>query len=228
MLPETSGLISGEFASVLATSGTTSAEGERIDKSWKFANLVEALSTQWGDAALTARGAKARKSEGAVDNFDLSGLSVAAPRIENAISSNDTDQQINEYEGHDGEYNEEDDDWYTGDCDDELHETAYTIGTPTDDTLEQFDGNLEDADASVSRVYAPASRSFQEARELLSRVKSVRSYAQPSTNRKPAKSRPLRRKVESRQTLTRLLSCLVETTDLTFRVSSSHVQEASD
>ena len=42
------------------------------------------------------------------------------------------------------------------------HNTAYTAGTPTDDPelLEQFDGNLEDADASASQVYASASRTF--------------------------------------------------------------------
>ena len=54
---------------------------------------------------------------------------------------------------------------------------------------------------SASQVYASASRSFQEARELLSRLESARGYfpvvgsgafnglAQPSTDRKPAKSR---------------------------------------
>ena len=42
--------------------------------------------------------------------------------------------------------------------------------------LEQFDVNLENADASASQVYASASRTFQEARELLSRVKSVRGF----------------------------------------------------
>ena len=68
--------------------------------------------------------------------------------------------------------------WYTGDFDDELDEAAYTAGTPTDDPelLEQFDGNLEDADASASQVYASASRSFQEAREFLARVKSAGGY----------------------------------------------------
>ena len=62
--------------------------------------------------------------------------------------------------------------------DDELDEAAYTVGSPTDDPehLEQFDSNLEDADASASLVYASASRSFQEARELLSRNKSARGY----------------------------------------------------
>ena len=129
---------------------------------------------------MAARDAKARKSEAvvaAVDNFDLSGLSEAASRIENAISWNDTDPQIVEYEDDDGNY-KEDVEWYTGDFDDELDETAYTAGTPTDDPerLEQFDGNLEDADASASHVYASASRSFQEARELLARVKSARGY----------------------------------------------------
>ena len=53
-----------------------------------------------------------------MDNFDLSGLSEAASRIENAISWNDADQQINEYD--DEEYYVDDVDWYTGDCDDDL------------------------------------------------------------------------------------------------------------
>ena len=164
----------------------------------------------------------------------------AASRIENAISWNDPDQQINEYGGDDDEYYEEDVDWQAGDCDDELDETAYTVGTPTDDPelLEQFECNLEDVDASASHVYASASRSFQEARELLSRVKSTRGYlpvvgngafdglAQPSTDRKPAKSRgkgKKGRKVEPWYTWH-----LAKTTDLTFRVSSSGVQQASD
>ena len=98
---------------------------------------------------------------------------------------------------------EEDVDWYTGDCHDDLDDSAYTAGTPTDDPelLEQFDGNLEDADASVSQVYASASRSFQDARELLTRVKvpeanfpvvgigAFDGLAQPSTDRKTVKSR---------------------------------------
>ena len=181
LLAETSGLTSSEFASVLATSGTTGAEGESIGNSWKFSHLVEAFCTQWGDAALAARDAKARKSEAvaaAVDNFDLSELYEAAARIENAFSWNDTDPQIVEYEDDDDDNYEEDVDWYIGNCDDELDDTAYTAGTPTDDPelLEQFDGNLEESDASASQMYASASRSFQEARELLARVKSARGY----------------------------------------------------
>ena len=70
-------LTSSEFASVLATSATTGAEAESVGNSWIFSHLVEAFSTQWSDAALAARDAKARKSEAvvaAVDNLDLSGL----------------------------------------------------------------------------------------------------------------------------------------------------------
>ena len=64
------------------------------------------------------------------------------------------------YEDDDDDHSEEDVDWCTGNCDGELDETAYTAGTPTDDPelLEQFDGNLEDAHASASQVYASASR----------------------------------------------------------------------
>ena len=145
----------------MATSGRTGAEGESIGNSWKFSHLVEAFCTQWGDAALAARDATVSKSEAVVavvDNFDLS---EAAARIENATSWNDTDPQTVEYEDNDDDHYEEDVDWYIGDCDDELDDTAYTAGTPTDDPelLEQFDGNLEDADASASQVYASTSRS---------------------------------------------------------------------
>ena len=76
------------------------------------------------------------------------------------------------------------------------------VALPTNDPelLEQIDGNLEDADAPASLVYASACRSFQEASELLSRVKSATGYfpvvgigafdgsPQPSTDRKPAKT----------------------------------------
>ena len=50
------------------------------------------------------------------------------------------------------------------------------MGPPTDgaELLEQFDGNLEDVDASASQVYASASRGCQEARELLSGVKKIK------------------------------------------------------
>ena len=53
---------------------------------------------------------------------------MAASRIEKAILWNDADQQINEYEDDDDEHHEEDVDWCTVDCDDELDETAYTVG----------------------------------------------------------------------------------------------------
>ena len=42
--------------------------------------------------------------------------------------------------------------------------------------IRQMTHNLEDADASASQVYASASRTFEEARELLASVKSARGY----------------------------------------------------
>ena len=74
---------------------TTSAEGESVGKSWKFAHAVEAFCTPRCDAALAARDAKARKSEAVV-----AAVSEAASRIENAISWSDA-EQINEYEDND-------------------------------------------------------------------------------------------------------------------------------
>ena len=54
----------------------------------------------------------------------MSELSEAAAPIENAISWNDTDPQIVEYEDDDDDHYEEDVDWYAGDCDDEMDDTA--------------------------------------------------------------------------------------------------------
>ena len=53
-------MTSSESASVLATSGTTSAEGDSIHNRKKLSHLVDAISTQWSDDALVARDAEAR------------------------------------------------------------------------------------------------------------------------------------------------------------------------
>ena len=116
-------------------------------------------STHWCDAASAARDSEARKSEAlvaAVDNWTC--LDSQKPR-------DDVHQQIDEYGQDDDAHYEHDVEWHTGDARDVLEEPAYTVGLRTDDCelLEQFDGNLEDADASASRVYASASLSFQEA-----------------------------------------------------------------
>ena len=63
----------------------------------------------------------------AVDNFDLSGLSQAVSRIEHAISWNDADPQCDEYGDGDDEFYEDDVEWHTGNCDDELEDSAYTL-----------------------------------------------------------------------------------------------------
>ena len=55
LLAEASGLTLSQFASVLATSGTTGAEGESIGNSWKFSHLVEAFCAQWGCCAGSER-----------------------------------------------------------------------------------------------------------------------------------------------------------------------------
>ena len=85
--------------------------------------------------------------------FDFTALSHGAFRIENAISWNDDDQQNDDHGDDEEEYYQDSVEWYTGDGGDELEE-------PTDDPelLEQLDGNLENADASASQVYAPANR----------------------------------------------------------------------
>ena len=115
---------------------------------------------------------------------------------------NDYDQQNDDCRVNDKEYHEDDVSWYTGGDSEELEEPAYTV-SPSDDPelLDQFDRKLEHAEVSASKVYASASRSFLEACELLWRVKRARGdfplfgigaavgLAQPSTDRKLAKSR---------------------------------------
>ena len=192
---------------MLATSGRTGAEDESIGNSRKFSHIVEAFRTQWCDASLAARDGKVMKSEAVVavvHNFDLSELSRLLPALKMQFHGMTRfHTQIVECEDDDDDHYEEDVDWFAGDCYDELDDTAYTAGTPTDDPelLEEFDGNLEDADAPASQVYASASRSFQEAPELLARYKSARGYfpvvaigafdglAQPSTVGNTVKSR---------------------------------------
>ena len=112
----------------------------------------------------------------------------------------------------------------------------HTHRTPTDDPelIEQFDGNLEDADASASQVFASASRSFQEARELLSHVKRARGYV-PVVGNFAKVSWQTQEGQEEREIVEGwktgkpgYTSHFAKTTHLTFRVSSSDVQEASD
>ena len=181
LLAETSGLTSSEFASVMATSGTTGAGSESIGNSWKFSHLVEAFTSEHSGAMLHWQRERPRPGNLKLLWQQLIVLTcLNSPTLPLALkmqfSWNDIDPQIVEYEDDDDDNYEEDADWYAGDCEDELDDTAYTAGTPTDDPelLEQFDGNLGDADASASQVYASASRSFQEARELLARVKECR------------------------------------------------------
>ena len=135
--------------------------------------------------------------------MDLSGLSEAASRIENAILWNDTNPQIKEYEDDDDGYYEGDAGWYTVDCDDELDEIAYTAGMVLQSMTQNFLKSWMVTWKTLTRPHlkCTASCSFQEAHELLARVKSARGYfpvngigafdglAQPSTDRKPATPR---------------------------------------
>ena len=67
----------------------------------------------------------------AMDKFDLSGLSVAASHIENAISWNGVDQQNDKSGDGDEDHHADDVEWYTDDDDGDLSESAYAVGPPT-------------------------------------------------------------------------------------------------
>lgn len=88
------------------------------------------------------------------------------------MTCNDDEQHEEEISGcRDEKYDEDDDEWYTGDNNDASDDTMCRVGSPTNylEHLEPFDGNLEEAETAASQVYNPS-----EARELLSRAKSAR------------------------------------------------------
>ena len=60
LLAETSGLTPSDFASVLGTSGTTGAKGEKIGNSWLISDLTEAFCDQWSDDAIALRDSRPR------------------------------------------------------------------------------------------------------------------------------------------------------------------------
>ena len=104
------------------------------------------------------------------------------------------------------EHYEDDVEWNTGDCDDELEESAYTVGPAIEDPehLEQFDGNLEDADASASEVYVCISTSqFSFGACSAANLQSIVAWARRARGRETL----LRTEVESFQTLVHLVSC---------------------
>ena len=93
-------------------------------------HFVQAFSTQWGDSALAAGNLEQLLQ---LWTFMICLDSQrAASRIERALSWNDKDPQINEYDGDDEEHYEENVDWYTGKGNEELDDSANTFGTPTD------------------------------------------------------------------------------------------------
>ena len=136
LLAVTSGLTSGEFASVFATSGTTGAEGQIIGNSWTFSHILWKLSV---DNRVMLRWQRDVPRPGNLKQlWQLCTILTCLdyPRQLLALKMEFhgiTDPQIVEYEDDDDDYYEEDVDWYTGDCDDELDETTYTFVTPTPD-----------------------------------------------------------------------------------------------
>ena len=72
LLAETSGLTSSEFASVLATSGKTGAEGERIDNSWR-----DPQDLKYGVYRIREEEGKGRGVEEATSHFSHCSSTIA-------------------------------------------------------------------------------------------------------------------------------------------------------
>ena len=241
LLAETSSLALSEFASVSATSGTTSAEGESLDNSLKLSHLVDACSTWWCDAALAVRVAKARNTEAmveAVGKFDLSGLSEAASHIEHATFWTDVDQQNDLSGDGDEDYHAYDVYWYT---------TMMTICQNQHTQwlrLQMTQSFLNNLMATWKTLMHPHLKCIP-----LSRVKSIRCHfpvvdngafddsAQPSIDRKLARSRGMGKKSKKKRMTSPFkwkvskpwyTWSFAKNTDLTFGTSSTNVEEASD
>ena len=98
ILAETSGLTPSEFASVLGTSGTTGAEGEKIGNSWKLSDLIEAFCDQWSDDAVTLRDPRPRRSGNIGTAMEEYALSEWEP-VDEQYYEYDDEQEVDFAEG---------------------------------------------------------------------------------------------------------------------------------
>ena len=182
LLLECSNLSPAENAAVLATRGATTKEGGSIRNSYLYVDLAASFIAQWDDEALMRRDKAPQRrthhtAAAATVTWDLSSPSSAhleegtvdGGEWETALGTDDEpweDQSLEEPE----EAEALDDDW--------------TEELPPEDTeLEDQFGSLETPEAyavtefkSASSDMKNATRTFMEARDLVSPIKQARGY----------------------------------------------------
>ena len=175
LLLEWSNLSPAENAAVLATSGATTKEGGSIGNSYLHVNLAASFIAQWDDEALMRRDKAPQRrthhtAAAATTTWDLSSPS-------SGFLEQDT-VDGGEWETALGTYDEpwEDQSW-------EEPEEAEDELPPEDPELEDQFGSLEAAEAyavtefkNASSDMRNATRTFMEAKDLVSRVKHARGY----------------------------------------------------
>ena len=181
LLLECSNLSPAETA-VLATSGATTKEGGSIGNSYLYVDLAASFIAQWDDEALMRRDKAPQRrthhtAAAATTTWDLSSPSnvfldqdtVDGCELETALGTYDEPWEDQSWEEPE-EAEVLDDDWT-----DEL--------PPEDEELEDQFGSLEAAEAyavtefkSASSDMRNATRTFMEAKDLVSRVKHARGY----------------------------------------------------
>ena len=182
LLLECSNLSPSENAAVLATSGATSKEGGSIGNSYLYVDLAASFIAQWDDEALARRDKAPQKrshhtAAAATTTWDLSSPSSSFLEPD-TMDGDDFEMTLGTcdepWEDQSWEEPEEaefpDDDWT-----DEI--------SPDDPELEEQFGSLEAAEAyavtefkNASSDMKNATRTFMEAKDLVSRVKHARGY----------------------------------------------------
>ena len=182
LLLECSNLSPAENAAVLATSGATTKEGGSIGNSYLYVDLAASFIAQWDDEALMRRDKAPQKRShhtvaAATTTWDLSSPSnsfmepdtVDGGELEMALGTCDEPWEDQSWEEPE-ETEFPDDDWT-----DEF--------PPEDPELEDQFGSLEAAEAyavtefkNASSDMKNATRTFMEAKDLVSRVKHARGY----------------------------------------------------
>ena len=182
LLLECSNLSPAENAAVLATSGATTKEGGSIGNSYLYVDLAASFIAQWDDEALMRRDKAPQKrshhsAAAATTTWDLSSPS-------NSFLEPDTVDGGESEMAH-GTCDEtwEDQSWEEPE-ETEFPEDDWTDEFPPDDPeLEDQFGSLEAAEAyavtefkNASSDMKNATRTFMEAKDLVSRVKHARGY----------------------------------------------------
>ena len=175
LLLECSNLSPAENAAVLATSGATSKEGGSIGNSYLYVDLAASFIAQWDDEALARQDKAPQKrshhtAAAATTTWDLSSPS-------NSFLEPDT-MEGGDFEMALGTCDEpwEDQSWEEPE-EAEFPDDDWTDEIPPDDPeLEEQFGSLEAAEAYASSDMKNATRTFMEAKDLVSRAKHARGY----------------------------------------------------